>query len=180
LTLSAELPAVTLSRVQSAIGSLTFEAAASAEVGDLRLGCAYELRSGVTSTVQLGTGNRFAPAQSRRPLLVATHERYDRIGVDLRQCAELTRLAIYVFSEGRRQLTWGGTLIITMFSGAKIEIPLETLSPSEVAVVATVYNVDGQLVLRAELESITGSIREAARAYGYDRIAWLDDRTPVE
>ena len=46
------MPTVTLNRVQSGVGALTFEAVASAEVGDLRLGCAYQLRSGLSSTVQ--------------------------------------------------------------------------------------------------------------------------------
>jgi hypothetical protein len=44
----------------------------------------------------------------------------------------------------------------------------------------SLYNVRGEYVLRAELESIEGGVREACRAYGYDRITWLDDRTPVE
>jgi uncharacterized protein involved in tellurium resistance len=170
---------VTLTRTQSAIGSLTFETAVSAEVGDVRLGCAYELRSGICSTVQTTGGERFAPPRSRRPILVAGHERYERISVDLRQSNDLRRLIIYAFSESRRQLTWGGTLIVTTFGGARIEVPLEGLAPGEVAVLMSLYNVRGEFVLRAELQTVTGAIREASRAYGYDRITWLDDRTPV-
>jgi hypothetical protein len=180
LVLSPKESTVTLSRLQSAIGTLTIEAAISGAVGDVRLGCAYELRSGPTSTVQLGSGNRSGPADSRRPVLLAGHERYDRISVDLRQSRELSRFAVYLFSENRQQLTWGGTLLITTFSGAKVEVPLESLASSEVAVAVTGYNVRGQYVLRAELQTLTGSVREACRAYGYDRIAWLDDRTPVD
>ncbi len=44
----------------------------------------------------------------------------------------------------------------------------------------SVYNVDGELVVRAEMETIAGDVREAARAYGYDRITWRDDRHPVD
>jgi hypothetical protein len=34
-------------------------------------------------------------------------------------------------------------------------------------------------VLRAEHQLVSGAVREVARAFGYDRIAWADDRTPV-
>jgi hypothetical protein len=40
--------------------------------------------------------------------------------------------------------------------------------------------VRGELVLRAEMEIVPGGVREAARGYGFDRITWLDDRTPVD
>ncbi|MDP9116292.1 MAG: hypothetical protein M3O28_03320 [Actinomycetota bacterium] len=178
--LSIRRPTVTLNRVQSGIGVLLFEAACSAQVGDVRLGCAYELRSGPTSTVQLAGGERFGPAQSRRPVVVASHERFDRVALDLRQCQDVARLVIYAFSEGRRPLTWGGTLIVTTFGGAHIELPLEELGNAEVAVLMSVYNVAGEFVLRAEMEPIAGAIREACRTYGFDRISWLDDRTPVD
>ena len=178
--LTVRSPTVTLTRTQSAIGSLTFEAAVSAQVGDLRIGCAYELRSGLSSTVGLSGGNRFGPPQSRRPVLVAGHDRYDRIAVDLRQCHELDRLLVYAYSESRQPLVWGGTLIVTTLAGAKIELPLEQLPTGEIAVLMSVYNVRGEFVLRAEMQPIVGSIRDACRAYGYDRITWLDDRTPVD
>jgi hypothetical protein len=44
----------------------------------------------------------------------------------------------------------------------------------------SLYNVDGELVVRAEMETIAGDVREIARAYGYDRITWRDDRNPVD
>jgi uncharacterized protein involved in tellurium resistance len=178
--LTHKAPTVTLTRTQSGIGTLVVEAASSAEVGDLRLGCAYQLRSGTSSTVQPTGGNRLAPPRSRRPVLVGAHDRYEKISVDLRQTRDIERLAFYAYSESRAQLTWGGTLIVTTFSGAKIEVPLEQLPAGQVAVLLSVYNVAGEFVLRAELETIAGSIREACRAYGYDQITWLDDRTPVE
>lgn len=171
---------MTLNRLQSAIGTMAIEAAVSSTVGDVRLGCAYELSAGLESTVQVGSGHRVGPPDGRRPLLVAGHDRYDRIGIDLRQCHELRRFAVYVFSDSRQQVTWGGTLVVTMFSGAKVEVPLESMPASEVGVVLTGYNVRGRFVLRAEWNSSAGSIRDAARAYGFDRITWLDDRTPVD
>jgi uncharacterized protein involved in tellurium resistance len=178
--LTPQSPTVTLSRVQTGIGALLFEAVCSADVGDLRLGAAYQLASGATSTVQHSRGNRFAPPRSRRPVIVAGHERYEQLGVDLRQCHDLTRMVVYAFSGDGAELAWGGTLIVTTFGGARVEVPLDSLSSAEVAVLVSVYNVRGEFVLRAELQAITGSIREAARAYGYDKITWLDQRRPVE
>lgn len=178
--LSLGEPTVTLSRLQSGIGTLNFEAACSAAVGDLRLGVAYQLRSGLSSTMALTQGNRFAPPKSRRPILVGTHEHFERVAVDLRQSAELERLVVYAFSESRAELRWGGTLIVTTFGGAKVEVPLEALQGGTVAVLMSLYNIRGEFVLRAEMQTLNGDAREAARAYGFDRITWLDDRTPVD
>ncbi len=44
----------------------------------------------------------------------------------------------------------------------------------------SIYQVRGEFVVRAEMQTLYGDVREACRAYGYDRITWLDDRTPVE
>jgi uncharacterized protein involved in tellurium resistance len=177
--LDLKQPTVTLTRVQSGIGQLGIEAVCSADVGDLRLGAAYQLRAGPTSTVQYTGGNRFAPS-SRRPVIVAGREEYEHLRVDLRHARELERMAVYAFSESRSELQWGGTLVVTTFGGARIELPLETLYPGKVAVLTSIYNLDGELVIRAEMETITGDVREAARAYGYDRITWRDDRSPVD
>ncbi len=173
-------PTVTLNRLQSGIGTLTIEAAASDEVGDLRLGCAYELASDLELTMQMTQGNRFAPPHSKRPVLVGGHDRFERVQVDLRQCREVRRVIVYAFSETRQPLKWGGTLVITTFGGGRIEISLDGLQGGTIAVLASMYQVRGELVIRAEMETLFGDVREAARAYGFDRISWLDDRTPVE
>lgn len=177
--LSVKAPTVTLTRVQSGIGQLSIEAVCSPEVGDLRLGAAYQLRGGGSSVVQFTGGNRFAPS-SRRPIIVTGREEYEYLRLDLRQVRDLERLAVYAFSEARRDLTWGGTLVLTTFGGGRVELPLETLPPGRVAVLLSIYNLHGELVVRAEMETIDGDIREAARAYGYDRITWRDDRSPVD
>jgi uncharacterized protein involved in tellurium resistance len=177
--LSIKEPTVTLTRVQSGIGQLEIEAVCSPEVGDLRLGAAYQLRGGVTSTVQYVGGNRFAPS-SRRPVVVAGRDDYEHLRIDLRQVRELERLTVYAFSESRAELAWGGTLVVTTSGEARVEVPLELLHPGRVAVLISIYNLDGELVIRAEMETITGDVREAARAYGYDRITWRDDRSPVD
>jgi uncharacterized protein involved in tellurium resistance len=177
--LSIRNPTATLTRVQSGVGQLEIEAVSSPQAGDLRLGAAYQLTGGVSSTVQYAGGNRFAPS-SRRPVIVAGRDEYEHLRIDLRQVRSLERLAVYAFSESRTDLTWGGTLVVTTFGGARIELPLETLFPGRAAVLMSIYNLDGELVIRAEMETIKGDVRDAARAYGYDRITWRDDRNPVD
>lgn len=177
--LGITVPTVTLTRVQSGIGELEIEAVCSPAVGDLRLGAAYQLADGTTSTVQYADGNRFAPS-SRHPVIVAGRDEYEYLRLDLRHARELERMAIYAFSESRSELIWGGTLVITTFGRARIELPLETLHPGRVAVLMSIYNLDGEFVIRAEMETThDGDVREAARAYGYDRITWRDERSPA-
>jgi uncharacterized protein involved in tellurium resistance len=176
--LTIKEPTVTLTRVQSGIGQLQIEAVCSPDIGDLRLGAAYQLADGVTSTVQYTDGNRFAPS-SRQPVIVAGRDEYEHLRIDLRQARAMERLAVYAFSQSRTELHWGGTLVVSTFGGSRIELPLETLHPGTVAVLMSIYNFDGEFVVRAEMETITGDVREAARSYGYDRITWRDDRSPV-
>ena len=64
-------------------------------------------------------------------------------------------------------------------SAARIVSPLDLGRWRVPAVVLSIYNVGGELVLRAERELVAGGVREATRAFGYDRIAWADDGTPV-
>lgn len=179
--LTIKEPTVTLTRVQSGIGQLRIEAVCSPEVGDLRLGAVYQLRDGASSTVQHAGGSRFAPSFVRPMIVAGRDDEYEVLRIDLRQAGLLERLAVYAFSESRAELTWGGTLVITTYGRARIELPLETLHRGRVAVLASIYNVDGEFVLRAEMETIyDGDVREAARAYGYDRITWRDDRSPAD
>ena len=170
---------VTLTRVQTGVGKLTITAACSPEVGDLRLGCAYQLRGRQTSTVQLTAGNRFGPPDGRRPVILAGREQYENITVDLRWCQDVERLAVYAFSESHRPLPWAGTLVVSTFGGAVIELPIELSQSSAVAMLLSVYNVRGEFVLRREMTPFETSVRAACRAFGYEGIAWLDDWTPI-
>jgi hypothetical protein len=177
--LSPTQPTVTLTRIQSGVGTLRIEAACSAEVGDLRIGAAFELASGPIGTVQLVQGSRFAPPNSKRPVVVAGRDTFEHLDLDLRQARDLRRLVVYGFSEGRSPIKWGGTLITSTFGGARVELPLETLQGGAVAVLQSLYVVGGEFVLRAEMQTLYGDVREAVRTYGFDAITWLDDRTPV-
>jgi uncharacterized protein involved in tellurium resistance len=177
--LGVTAPTVTLNRLQSGIGQLEIEAVCSPAVGDLRLGAAYQLTDGTASTVQYTDGNRFAPS-SRDPVIVAGRDEYEHLRIDLRHARELQRMAVYAFSESRSELQWAGTLVISTVGGARLELPLESLHPGRVAVLMSLYNFGGEFVIRAEMETVyDGDVREAARAYGYDRITGRDDRSPV-
>jgi len=158
---------------------LSIEAACSSEVGDLRIGAAYQLSDGHSSIVSRVGANTTAPRNSRRPVIVAKREQYERLLVDLRQNRLLDRLIVYGFSESGGQLNWGGTLVLRTAGGARVELPLDRPPSAGPAVLLSIYNVRGEFVVRAEMESIPGSIRNAVQGYGFDLISWLDDRTPV-
>lgn len=179
--LQPSAPEVVLDRRQSAVGTLTIDAVVGADVGDLRLGAAYQLTSGLASTVQHSTGRRFGPAGERqRPVLLASRGPGERLELDLRQLRDLERVVVYAFSGNGAPLQWGGTLRITTFGGARIEIPLDQPPSAVVTVVAAIYQVNGELVIRAERDLAGRTVKEACRAYGFDRISWLDDQTPVD
>jgi uncharacterized protein involved in tellurium resistance len=177
--LTPKAPTVTLTRLQSGVGVLTIEAACSAAVGDLRIGAAYELADGHSSLVSRVGGPATAPRNSRRPVIVARAEQYERLVVDLRQSRQLDRLIVYGFSESGGRLNWGGTLVLGTAGGARVELPLDRPPSGGVTVLLSIYNVRGEFVVRAEMENFAGSIRTAVQGYGFDRISWLDDRTPV-
>jgi uncharacterized protein involved in tellurium resistance len=180
-TLDRRRPTVTLTRVQSGVGTLTFEAVVTAAAGDLRLGCAYQLRSGRASTVQHHAGRRYAPpGETRTPVIVANRQQTERIAVDLRQIADIERFVVYAFSGNGQPLQWGGTLLATTFGGDRIEMPMELAPAPAVAVLASVFNVRGELIVRSEMDLIGATIREACRGYGFDRISWVDDATPID
>ena len=88
-------------------------------------------------------------------------------------------MIVFGFSESAQELRWGGTLIVTALGGARVELPLDLPASTGVSVFLSVYNVAGEFVLRAEMETVKGAVRDACIAYGFDRISWLDDRTPV-
>ena len=178
LVLDAATPSVTLTRVQSGIGTLTIDAACSQEVGDLRLGCAYRLRDGATSLIST-VGQRIAPAGARRPVLLAGREQFQRVSVDLRSVRDVERLMVLAFSDSRSPLDWGGTVVVTTHAGARVEAPLIGLGEGSVAVLLSLYQVGGELALWTEMLAGT-SVRDACRAFGFDDITWVDDRTPVD
>ena len=179
LILSPRTPSVTLNRVQSAVGTLNFEAAVPATETSVRLGCLFELRSGMSSTVSRAAGNREGPRHSARPVVLGHREQFEEISVDLRQSRELTRLLLYLHTADHQPRVFPGTFTARTYGGAAVEIPLELPSAAPALAVMSLYNVDGQFVLRAEMEPINGAVRDIAKAYGYERITWIDADTPT-
>lgn len=188
VVLSPAHPALTLSRLSSAIGSLNIHAATSPALGDIVLTCAYELLSepgnrGVVgqlrSSVLAGDGTtRSAPADDRRPVLVYGRGEFPRISVDLRQVRRVRRLLVLTTTRHGGPVDWAGTLILSTHGGARVEVELDELGNTATGAVLALFQVDGELIARAELEQ-AASVREACKQFGYDAITWIDDRTPL-
>ncbi|MEV0458198.1 hypothetical protein, partial [Catellatospora methionotrophica] len=177
--LTPRAPTVTLTRLQTGVGSLTFTAMCSDLVGDLRLGCAYQLRSGHTSTLLDADGAGSAPQGSPRPVITGKRDRHAQLSIDLRQCRQIERLIIFGYSPSATELSWGGALVVSTQGHAKIELPIDAAPSRGVCVFLSLYNVRGEFVLRSEMDAVSASVRDACLAYGFDRISWLDANTPV-
>ncbi|UDY23242.1 hypothetical protein [Nocardioides sp. Kera G14] len=176
--LAPATPSVVLSRVASGIGTLTIEAAISPELGDVHVGCAYQLASGLSSFLNVDSGKPTAPQGAMLPVLVGSRGRFGRIAVDLRQIHDVERLLVVVHSASRTPVHWNGTLVITTHAGARVEAPLDAATDGVALAAVSLYQVRGEIALRTELDS-ADSVRSACVAFGYDSIAWLDDRSPV-
>lgn len=189
MLLTPQWPSVTLTRVQSSVGRLILTAATSVGDGDLRLGCAYRLRSGSSSLVQAASQVTVAPPASPRPLIRATRQRFEELHVDLRQVGELDRMVVYLFSQYdalrtsppgvSARVPWAGVLSAELVAATRIDVPLRRDPAPGVLVALSIYNVDGELVLRTENQLLPGSVREAVQAFGFDAIAWIDPTTPL-
>jgi hypothetical protein len=177
--LSPSDPTVTLTRLQSGIGTVSLQLAVATTAGQLRLGCLYELADGTSSTVQPEQGERTAPPSSRRPVLLARHDRFEQLDLDARQIRRLRRAVVTARSSDARPPAWTGTILLTTYGGARVEVPLDTLEGGDVAVLFSLYQLRGELVVRAEMQALFGGLREAARGYGFERITWLDANTPL-
>ena len=131
--------------------------------------------------VQHQSGCRFALfGETRRSVVLAARAQFERLTIDLRQVTELERFVVYGFAGDNGQLRWGGTLLASTFGGDRIEMPIDLAPSNAVAVLASAYNIRGQLVLRSEMDLIGRTIREACRGYGFDRITWVDDQSPID
>jgi hypothetical protein len=68
-------------------------------------------------------------------------------------------------------------IVTTTYGGARIEAPFDRPPSPVTLAMLSIYNVDGELVLRAEMEDIAGPPEAAALAYDY-QLAWLEGRLP--
>jgi hypothetical protein len=167
--LTPQRPSVQLSRLQSGIGALTFEAAWSPDEGFV-LGCAYEMDSGWSSVLR--------PGETFGPLTMDRRAGHQRLRLDLLHGRHLRRLIVFGVPAVDPGPHWAGTLLISTHGHARVEIPVEPPPPGP-TVLLSLYNVDGEIVLRAEAQTVPGRIRDACLAFGYDRIAWRDADTAI-
>ncbi|WP_460493485.1 hypothetical protein [Dactylosporangium cerinum] len=167
--LSPRQPSVQLTRLQSGIGTLTFEAAWSPDEGFV-LGCAYQMDSGWSSVLRQG--------ETFGPLVLDRRAGHQRLRLDLLHGRHLQRLIVFGVPAVDPGPHWAGTLLIGTHGQARIEVPVQPPPPGP-TVLLSLYNVDGELVLRAEAQTVPGRIRDACLAFGYDRIAWRDADTAI-
>ena len=163
--LTTRSPTVMLNRLQSGIGALTFDAAWST-TEYIRLGCAFQMHTRQSGLVR--------PSGVTGPLLLESRGPQQRLILDLLSARYLDRLI--VFAAPPSGAAWGmsGTLIVTTYGQGRIEIPLDRPTAVGVAILLSLYNIDGEFVLRSESNDIAGSTRDACIAFGFDRIPWLD------
>jgi hypothetical protein len=112
-------------------------------------------------------------------VITTARAQFDQLVVDLRQSRSVQRLLVYAVSESGAELNWGGTLVTRTFGGARVELPLDIGRHRGPVALMSLYNVDGEYVLRAETERVTGAIRDVALSFGYDQITWADPHMPV-
>lgn len=174
LLLTPTAPVVALSRLTSGIGALRVEAAVTSGGGDLVLSCAYAFTTGETSFMNPDDVQQATSAGARVPLLVAGRDRFPRFVVDLRQVRRLARALIVLHSRSGAPVRWAGAVVISTQSGTRIDVPLESAPDAATVAAVSIYQVDGEIVLRAEVEPAV-SPREACRSFGYETVAWLDD-----
>ncbi len=173
LQLTAESPTAVLTRVQSGVGTMTVAARWSRPaIG--RLIVAYQLDNGDQRLFTPPDG----PLVTADCLLLDHRGSHAVLTIDLLHVRTLTRVLLAVVPvDPAGALT--GALVSTTYGGARIDQPVSIPAPAGVAVLATIHNMDGELVLRAEWDAIGRSLQDACDAYGYDRVTWLDPATPL-
>ncbi len=90
----------------------------------------------------------------------------------------LRRALLYGYSPSISVLTWNGLVVGTLHDGTRLELPFALPPLSGTVALLSIYAVEGELVLRSELEPYAGPPEAAALAYGY-RHGWVEGRVPV-
>ncbi len=169
---------VTLTRVQSGVGRLEVSLLRAATAGDLALGMVCQRSTGETYVVQRLGDATAAPAGPLPLARLTGNQGGETIGVDLRQVVGLQRALLYGYSPSISALDWQGVVVATTHDGSRIEAPFDLPAFSGTVALLTLYNVHGELVVRAETEPFAGPPEMAAKAYGYD-YPWLEGRLPA-
>ena len=158
--LSADVPAVTLDRRQSAIGSIAFDLFGGQ--GGV-LSCAWELVDGEAGLVSAALDVRVSPQFGRRPIVEL---RKAQLIVGLRHLRSLRRLLLLAGGLDESKPT---RLVGQLHDEGTIESPHTGIAP--VVAALAVYQVEGELVIRRENFGFA-SAEAAAAAYGFS-LTWL-------
>ncbi|MDT4994089.1 MAG: hypothetical protein QOH97_3981 [Actinoplanes sp.] len=109
------------------------------------------------------------------PAVLTDRRGHQRITLDLLRSRRLERMVVLAITQSPLPSDWGGNLVLTTAAQARIEVPIGRSLSAGVAVLMSVYNIEGELVLRAEPPAVAVSLRDAAASFGFDQIDWLDD-----
>lgn len=173
-------PTVTLTRLQSGVGQLAVALRPVPGAGDVEMGVLCETDDGALHVVQRLGDRTSAPAPgSPLPLVrLAREDGADVVLVDLRSVRRLRRALFYGYSPSVSVVTWDGVVRAVLHDGGRLEAPFDLPPLSGTVALLTLYVVDGEVVVRAEMEPFAGPPETAALAYGY-RLGWLDGRLPA-
>ncbi|MFW0789038.1 hypothetical protein [Gordonia sp. CPCC 205333] len=176
--LSPTRPTLALTRVQSGVGGIDIELHAPT-VPSLALACVVTDAEGESRVVDPTHPHSPPPPSNTDPLVTFSSNGFGKFGINLRRARELSRLIVVATSATGEVIDWTGTLSLTTFGGGRVDIPIDATPQSPTTIIASIYNVAGEYVLRAENQPMGGSLREASRSFGFDSISWLDARTPI-
>ena len=176
LILTPPMPAAVLTRVQSGVGRLTVTARWNSPLA------AGPVAAGLVVAYRKTTGEARLLSPLDGPYLESDNVRLDHragapvLTVDLLRVRAIDRLLLACLAPAS-PLT--GALILTTYGGSRVDLPVTLPAGFGAAALMTAYQVDGELVLRAEQDPVGGTVRDACLAYGYDRFTWLNPNTPV-
>ncbi len=162
--LEGEQPSVTLNRLQSGLGGLAINLVG---VGAERaaLACAYEIDATPhPRTLVVYSGSDPVPKLGQ--VMWGSFKQHQRVLVDLRQVVQLRR-ALFFLTTSPGSGTSSCALLFAARGVDMVECPLDLPPEAATVVVATIYNVYGELVIRSEVEVFHASPRKAAEAHGF-------------
>lgn len=165
--LTGRIPVVTLNRLQSGIGAVRLDLTCP-DSGPVQLGCVYQLHSGFSSVLW-----SCAPATPESLLTLSARPDGQSIVLDAVRCRGLDRLIVLLAVAVPLAPQWTATLRMSTYGGTMIDVPLDRPPDVGMLVAVSLHNLSGEFVVRAECEQFAGSARDAATAYGFDRVDWL-------